>query len=124
MDHSVQRLLNDKAYDRRKQGALECVPDRGELSPEVYLSLSLLTCLETHRLEKVVRDSAFRGDHGVIQKIVDQLCHDYAYAVHQPHARNGGLIGLAAASIALGSVSLSDELERSVDTETCDNRRE
>ncbi|KAL4985475.1 vacuolar protein 14 C-terminal Fig4p binding-domain-containing protein [Aspergillus falconensis] len=38
---------------------------------------------------KVVRDSAFRGDHEVIQKIVDQLCHDYAYAVHQPHARNG-----------------------------------
>ncbi|KAL3475484.1 vacuolar protein 14 C-terminal Fig4p binding-domain-containing protein [Aspergillus californicus] len=37
---------------------------------------------------KVVRDSAFRGDHEVIQKIVDQLCHDYAYAVHQPHARN------------------------------------
>ncbi|KAL6233173.1 hypothetical protein BDW75DRAFT_232206 [Aspergillus navahoensis] len=29
---------------------------------------------------KVVRDSAFRGDHEVIQKIVDQLCHDYAYA--------------------------------------------
>ena len=25
--------------------------------------------------------------------------------MHQPHARNGGLIGLAAASIALGSVS-------------------
>jgi hypothetical protein len=86
--------------------------------------LELLTSLETHRLEKVVRDSAFRGDHGVIQKIVDQLCHDYAYAVHQPHARNGGLIGLAAASIALGSVSLSDELEHPVDTETCDNRRE
>ncbi|KAL4994975.1 vacuolar protein 14 C-terminal Fig4p binding-domain-containing protein [Aspergillus recurvatus] len=40
------------------------------------------------QLEKVVRDSAFRGDHEVIQKIVDQLCHDYAYAVHQPHARN------------------------------------
>lgn len=57
------------------------------------------------RLEKVVRDAAFRGEHEEIQKIVDQLCHDYAYAVHQPHARNGGLIGLAAASIALGSVS-------------------
>ncbi|KAL2814849.1 vacuolar protein 14 C-terminal Fig4p binding-domain-containing protein [Aspergillus cavernicola] len=38
---------------------------------------------------KVVRDSAFRGDHEVIRKVVDQLCHDYAYAVHQPHARNG-----------------------------------
>lgn len=65
-----------------------------------------LFSFETFRLEKVVRDSAFKGEHEVIQKIVDQLCHDYAYAVHQPHARNGGLIGLAAASIALGSVSL------------------
>lgn len=57
------------------------------------------------RLEKIVRDATFRGEHEKIQKIVEQLCHDYAYAVHQPHARNGGLIGLAAASIALGSVS-------------------
>lgn len=39
---------------------------------------------------------------------MEQLCHDYAYAVHQPHARNGGLIGLAAASIALGSVRTLD----------------
>ncbi len=37
--------------------------------------------------------------------VLEQLCNDYAYAVHQPHARNGGLIGLAAAAIALGSVS-------------------
>lgn len=43
-------------------------------------------------------------DHERIRKIIDQLCHEYAYAVHQPYARNGGLIGLAAASIALGSV--------------------
>lgn len=58
------------------------------------------------RLEKVVRDAVLQGDKEKekIQKIVEQLCHDYAYAVHQPHARNGGLIGLAAASIALGSV--------------------
>ncbi|RAL03806.1 uncharacterized protein BO80DRAFT_491563 [Aspergillus ibericus CBS 121593] len=32
------------------------------------------------RLEKVVREAAFRGGHEEIQKIVDQLCHDYAYA--------------------------------------------
>ncbi|KAL4912555.1 vacuolar protein 14 C-terminal Fig4p binding-domain-containing protein [Aspergillus aurantiobrunneus] len=38
---------------------------------------------------KVVRDAAFKGDHEVIRSIVHQLCHDYAYAVHQPHARNG-----------------------------------
>ena len=43
-------------------------------------------------------------EYDKISKIVDQLCQEFAYAVHQPHARNGGLIGLAAASIALGSV--------------------
>lgn len=56
------------------------------------------------RLEKLVRDTLDAGDHARIQKIVDQLCHDYTYALHQPYARNGGLIGLAAASIALGPV--------------------
>lgn len=101
MDQSVQRLLNDKLYDKRKQGALEYVAASVDKCPE--------SCSADHnnvlRLEKIVRDAIFRGEHDKIQKIVDQLCHDYAYAVHQPHARNGGLIGLAAASIALGSVS-------------------
>lgn len=55
-------------------------------------------------LERIVREASANREHDKIAKIVDQLCHDYAYAVHQPHARNGGLIGLAAASIALGSV--------------------
>ncbi|EZF34360.1 Vacuole-associated enzyme activator complex component [Trichophyton interdigitale] len=77
MDPSIQRLLNDKLYDKRKQGALE--------------------------LEKTIRESIARGDSTKIKGIIDQLCHEYAYAVHQPHARNGGLIGLAAAAIALGS---------------------
>ncbi|KAJ5989882.1 hypothetical protein N7522_010089 [Penicillium canescens] len=84
MDQTIQRLLNDKLYDKRKQGALE--------------------------LEKVVRDAVFQGEQEKIQKIVEQLCHDYAYAVHQPHARNGGLIGLAAASIALGSEGVAPYL--------------
>ena len=55
-------------------------------------------------LERIVREASANREYEKIAKIVDQLCHDYAYAVHQPHARNGGLIGLAAASIALGSV--------------------
>lgn len=76
MDNSIQRSLNDKLYDRRKLGALE--------------------------LEKVVRECVAHEDHERIRLIIDQLCHEFAYAVHQPHARNGGLIGLAAASIALG----------------------
>ncbi|KAF2760171.1 ARM repeat-containing protein [Pseudovirgaria hyperparasitica] len=77
MDPHIQKALNDKLYDKRKGGALE--------------------------LETLVRDSLAHSDHERIAKIVHQLCHEYAYAVHQPHARNGGLIGLAAASIALGA---------------------
>ncbi|PYI30279.1 hypothetical protein BP00DRAFT_487539 [Aspergillus indologenus CBS 114.80] len=38
------------------------------------------SCDSPTRLEKVVREAAFRGEHEEIQKIVDQLCHDYAYA--------------------------------------------
>ena len=56
------------------------------------------------RLERLVREALANKEHERIQKVVEQLCHEYAYAVHQPHARNGGLIGLAAASIALGTV--------------------
>lgn len=49
-------------------------------------------------------------DFDRVDEILDQLCNDYAYAVHQPHARNGGLIGLAAAAIALGSVRIASSL--------------
>ena len=78
MDPNITKALNDKLYDKRKSGALE--------------------------LEGLIRESLAATDFDRIQKIVHQLCHEYAYAVHQPHARNGGLIGLAAASIALGPV--------------------
>ncbi|KAL2373726.1 hypothetical protein RJ035_001846 [Blastomyces gilchristii] len=88
MDPSVQRLLSDKLYDKRKQGALE--------------------------LEKVIRDALAKGEHSKIKNIVDQLCHEYAYAVHQPHTRNGGLIGLAAASIALGTDEVAPYLHEIV----------
>jgi vacuole morphology and inheritance protein 14 len=55
-------------------------------------------------LERVIRDLVANKDYDKIKKIIQQLCNDFAYAVHQPHARNGGLIGLAAAAIALGPV--------------------
>jgi hypothetical protein len=64
---------------------------------------------DTDSLEKTVRECLAHGDHDKVRTIIEQLCHDYAYAVHQPHARNGGLIGLAAASIALGSVRSHDD---------------
>jgi hypothetical protein len=56
------------------------------------------------RLERVIRDLVSVKDYQRVHDILEQLCNDYAYAVHQPHARNGGLIGLAAAAIALGPV--------------------
>ncbi|KAG5950859.1 hypothetical protein E4U53_004292 [Claviceps sorghi] len=77
MDPNIQRALNDKLYDKRKVGALE--------------------------LERVIRELVVTKDYQQVHDILEQLCNDYAYAVHQPHARNGGLIGLAAAAIALGS---------------------
>ncbi|KAK3950225.1 armadillo-type protein [Pseudoneurospora amorphoporcata] len=76
MDANIQRFLNDKLYDKRKVGALD--------------------------LERTIRELIAAKDYAKIEAILDQLCNDYAYAVHQPHARNGGLIGLAAAAIALG----------------------
>jgi hypothetical protein len=62
----------------------------------------------TYRLERAIRDLVADKDFERIKKIIQQLCNDYAYAVHQPHARNGGLIGLAAAAIALGPVWFID----------------
>jgi len=55
-------------------------------------------------VERVLREASLNKEQEKVAKIVHQLCHDFAYAVHQPYARNGGLIGLAAAAIALGTV--------------------
>ncbi|KAK8018257.1 hypothetical protein PG991_007447 [Apiospora marii] len=85
MEQNVQRLLNDKLYDKRKVGALE--------------------------LERIIRENVASKDYIRVQAILEQLCNEYAYAVHQPHARNGGLIGLAAAAIALGSLAFATAKE-------------
>jgi vacuole morphology and inheritance protein 14 len=53
-------------------------------------------------LEQVIRDCVADRETQKIKDIISQLSRDYAYAVHQPNARNGGLIGLAATAIALG----------------------
>ncbi|ODQ63966.1 ARM repeat-containing protein [Nadsonia fulvescens var. elongata DSM 6958] len=76
MDKDIQKGLNDKLYDKRKSAALE---------------------LE-HQIHQCVKEN----NRDKLKTIIDQLCRDFAYAVHHPNARNGGLIGLAAAAIALG----------------------
>nr|POF14954.1 vacuole morphology and inheritance protein 14 [Quercus suber] len=116
MDSAIAKALQDKLYDRRKAGALD--PVASFIPP--FFSYDLLEYLvhhstsrhstlyrtrlieEAHRLETSVRNAYAEGNHDKIARIVHQLVHDYAYAIHQPHARNGGLIGLAAAAIALG----------------------
>lgn len=62
-------------------------------------------------LEQTIRDCLTEGDRERIKTIIDQLCRDFAYAVHHPNARNGGLIGLAAAAIALGPNEVAIYLE-------------
>ncbi|KAK5119529.1 hypothetical protein LTR85_007629 [Meristemomyces frigidus] len=113
MDTTVSRALQDKLYDKRKAGALDM-----PLAKDLVSYLANITeskkqhnhrlyseklISERDRLESIIRTALAEGNHDRIAKIVHQLCHDYAYAVHQPHARNGGLIGLAAAAIALGA---------------------
>ncbi|GHJ88688.1 hypothetical protein NliqN6_5090 [Naganishia liquefaciens] len=72
MDATIVRGLNDKLYDRRKGAALE--------------------------LEKVVS----AADNAKITRIINQLCLMFTSPSSALHARNGGLIGLAATAIALG----------------------
>ncbi|KAK4228171.1 vacuolar protein 14 C-terminal Fig4p binding-domain-containing protein [Podospora fimiseda] len=97
MDAAVQRALNDKLYDKRKVGALDTIQiNISSLLIRYFLS-------SQNRLERIIRELVAAKEDAHVEAILDQLVNDYAYAVHQPHARNGGLIGLAAAAIALGS---------------------
>ncbi|KAI7899299.1 vacuolar protein 14 C-terminal Fig4p binding-domain-containing protein [Cokeromyces recurvatus] len=66
--------LTDKIYDRRKAAALE--------------------------IERLVRENEDSKER--ITQIVDALVQEFVYS-NNPYARYGGLIGLAATSIALGS---------------------
>jgi hypothetical protein len=74
----VIRGLTDRLYDKRKAAALE--------------------------IEKLARENAKSSER--ITQIIDTLVQDFVYS-NNPNARNGGLIGLAATAIALGSVRLS-----------------
>ncbi|KAG8757376.1 hypothetical protein FRC11_004590 [Ceratobasidium sp. 423] len=76
IDPAIVRGLNDKLYDKRKAAALD--------------------------LEKLVRECHNSGDSHRINTIIDQLIDLFSSTTNQLHARNGGLIGLAAAAIALG----------------------
>jgi len=80
----IVKGLNDKLYEKRKKAALE--------------------------IEKIIRDYLQEEDFDSIKKIIKTLSNDFAYSI-VAHSRNGGLISLAAAAIALGNQHVDKYLE-------------
>lgn len=72
------RTLNDKLYEKRKQGALE--------------------------IERMMKEFVQQNQDGQVKKVLKILGEDFAGSSN-PNTRKGGLIGLAAAAIALGKDS-------------------
>lgn len=75
---NIVRALNDKLYEKRKVAALE--------------------------IEKLVREFVAQNNSTQIRHVIHILASEFALSQH-PHSRKGGLIGLAACSIALGKDS-------------------
>uniref|UniRef100_A0A4W4EVD7 Protein VAC14 homolog n=1 Tax=Electrophorus electricus TaxID=8005 RepID=A0A4W4EVD7_ELEEL len=75
---NIVRALNDKLYEKRKVAALE--------------------------IEKLVREFVAQNNSSQIRHVIQILASEFALSQH-PHSRKGGLIGLAACSIALGKDS-------------------
>ncbi|KAM4017586.1 protein VAC14 homolog isoform 2-T2 [Anomaloglossus baeobatrachus] len=75
---NIVRALNDKMYEKRKVAALE--------------------------IEKLVREFVVQNNAAQIKHVIQILSQEFALSQH-PHSRKGGLIGLAACSIALGKDS-------------------
>ncbi|TIA88646.1 hypothetical protein E3P81_03381 [Wallemia ichthyophaga] len=74
MDHHLSRSLYDQKYERRKSAALE--------------------------LEKQLKEFLFKNETNKIKLIIDQLASSFNKENHS-NIKNGGLIGLAAAAVAL-----------------------
>ena len=55
-----------------------------------------------YHYRRLVRESIANNDHQRVNQILNCLVQDYCYSII-PNSRNGGLIALAAAAIALGS---------------------
>ena len=53
-------------------------------------------------LLRLIRDYLIKNDFDKISQIIDQLCKSFSTVNTSSNVRNGGLIGLAAAAIALG----------------------
>ena len=88
--------LTDKTYDRRKAAALD-------IERQVFINSLLSTKLKKVYVNRLVREH--EKSEETITQIVDALVQEFVYS-NNPYARYGGLIGLAATSIALGQVNI------------------
>ena len=96
--HFLHRLVHDR-YDKRRAAALE-IETRIKVNPNlIFLSCSVFLALCDFLQDLVT----VTGDTGrkEIEQILNLLVSDYALS-SQPNSRKGGLLGLAAAALALG----------------------
>lgn len=94
---SLIKGLTDKTYDRRKAAALD-------IERQVLINSLLSTKLKKKvYVNRLVREH--EKSEETITQIVDALVQEFVYS-NNPYARYGGLIGLAATSIALGQVNI------------------
>lgn len=64
------------------------------------------SCNPSSSLSRLVREFVAQNNTVQIKHVIQTLSQEFALSQH-PHSRKGGLIGLAACSIALGKVGLS-----------------
>lgn len=90
------KTLHDKLYEKRKIAALEI---------EKYTVLIFISYpFSTQILCRMVKEFAAVDNTVQIRKLLKVLGEDFATS-QNPHVRKGGLLGLAATSIALGKVN-------------------
>ncbi|KAF5919513.1 hypothetical protein HPG69_000112 [Diceros bicornis minor] len=105
---NIVRALNDKLYEKRKVAALEIENLSHLLSPLTEGIQSLIRPDEKvaplSSLSRLVREFVAQNNTVQIKHVIQTLSQEFALSQH-PHSRKGGLIGLAACSIALGKDS-------------------
>ncbi|CAO2609946.1 Protein VAC14 homolog [Lemmus lemmus] len=120
---NIVRALNDKLYEKRKVAALEienshqlCRFLQTDSTGRCFLIGQLLmhnpdldiagprVAEKNETLWRLVRDFVAQNNTMQIKHVIQTLSQEFALSQH-PHSRKGGLIGLAACSIALGKDS-------------------
>ncbi|KAF6079889.1 VAC14 component of PIKFYVE complex [Phyllostomus discolor] len=101
---NIVRALNDKLYEKRKVAALEIEKGCVTRPPVDVCSCGECQLLYVLSFFLLVREFVAQNNTVQIKHVIQTLSQEFALSQH-PHSRKGGLIGLAACSIALGKDS-------------------